>query len=260
MMTSRMRAVSAVAALAVLDALRRKDLYVMAILCALMIAAGRVFAALGLWGLETVIKDITFSAVSLCSIVLCILLATRQVPEEISRRTLYPLLARPIGRGEMLVGKFLGTLLMSWVALLLASGVALLSLASLRCPLGPVVVQYVILRGFALAPIAALSICMSLYLTPSAAVLVSVLLTLGAATFARASTLVGGDAGPVIAAALRACDWLMPRMDLFDLGKKAAFDWGPVAAWVIVDMALYALIYTVLPLAAAVVRFRRMAL
>jgi hypothetical protein len=160
----------------------------------------------------------------------------------------------------MLLGKFLGTLAMSWVALLLASGVALISLASLHCPLGPVVIQYVVLRGFALAPIAALSICMSLYLTPSAAVLVSVLLTLGASTFARASTLVSGDAGSVAAAALRACDWLMPRMDLFDLGKKAAFDWGPVAAWVIVDMALYALIYTVLPLAAAVVRFRRMAL
>ena len=72
-MSGRLRAVSAVAALAVLDALRRKDLYVMAILCGLMIAAGRVFAAVGLWGLETVIKDITFGAVSLCSIVLCIL-------------------------------------------------------------------------------------------------------------------------------------------------------------------------------------------
>jgi ABC-type transport system involved in multi-copper enzyme maturation permease subunit len=259
-MTTRWRAVSAVAALAILDALRRKDLYVMAILCGLMIAAGWVFAAVGLWGLDTVIKDLTFTAVSLCSIVLCILLATRQVPEEISRRTLYPLLARPIGRGEMLLGKFLGTLAMSWVALLLASGVALISLASLHCPLGPVVIQYIVLRGFALAPIAALSICMSLYLTPSAAVLVSVLLTLGASTFARASSLVGGDAGSVAATALRACDWLMPRMDLFDLGKKAAFDWGPVAAWVIVDMALYALIYTALPLAAAVARFRRMAL
>jgi hypothetical protein len=90
--------------------------------------------------------------------------------------------------------------------------------------------------------------------------LVSVLLTLGASTFARASTLVGGDAGPVVAAVLRAGDWLMPRMDLFDLGKKAAFDWGPVAGWVIGYMAVYALIYTALPLAAAMVRFRRMAL
>ena len=90
--------------------------------------------------------------------------------------------------------------------------------------------------------------------------LVSVLLTLGASTFARASTLVGGDAGPIAAAALRAFDWLMPRMDLFDLGKKAAFDLGPVAGWVIGCMAVYALIYTALPLAAAIARFRRMAL
>ena len=259
-MTGRLRAISAVAALAILDALRRKDLYVMAILCGLMIAAGRVFAAVGLWGLDTVIKDITFGAVSLCSIVLCILVATRQVPEEISRRTLYPLLARPIGRGEMLLGKFLGTLVMSWAALLLAAGVAVGSLASLHCRLGPVVVQYVVLRAFALAPITALSICMSLYLTPSAAALVSALLTLGASTFARASTLVGGDAGLTTTAVLRAFDWLMPRMDLFDLGKKAAFDYGPVAGWVIGYLAIYALIYTALPLAAAMVRFRRMAL
>lgn len=259
-MSGRLRAIGAVAHLAVLDALRRKDLYVMAILCGLMIAAGWAFAAVGLWGLETVVKDITFTAVSLCSVLLCILLAARQVPEEISRRTLYPLLARPIGRGEMLVGKFLGTLWMSWVALLLASGVALISMAALHCPLGPVVVQYVILRAFALAPITALSICLSLYLTPAAAVLVSALLILGAPTFARASTLVGGDAGPLVAGILHLLDWVMPRMDLFDLGKKAAFDWGPVAAWVIVDMAVYAAIYTVLPLTAAVVRFRRMAL
>ena len=110
-------AVAAVAALAILDALRRKDLYVMAILCGLMIAAGRVFSLVGVWGLETFVKDVTFTSVSLGSVLLCILLAVRQVPEEISRRTLYPLLARPIGRGELLLGKFMGTVAMSWVAL-----------------------------------------------------------------------------------------------------------------------------------------------
>jgi ABC-type transport system involved in multi-copper enzyme maturation permease subunit len=259
-MKSRVRAVAAVALLAVLDAVRRKDLYVMAILCGLMIAAGRVFAAVGVWGLETFIKDVTFTAVSLCTTILCILLAVRQVPEEISRRTLYPLLARPIGRGELLLGKFLGTLAMSWVALLLAAAVALVSLASLHFSLGPVVLQYVLLRGLSLAPIAALSICLSLYLTPSAAVLVSALLTLGAATFARASTLTGGGSGPLATWALRSLDWAMPRMDLFDLGKKAAYGWPPVPVWVLGAMAVYALVYTVVPFTFAVVRFRRMPL
>lgn len=259
-MMTHLRAVTAVATLAILDALRRKDLYVMAILCGLMITAGRVFAMVGVWGLETFIKDLTFKAVSLCSIMLCILLAARQVPEEISRRTLYPLLARPIGRGELLLGKFLGTVLMSWVALLMASGVALLSLASLHFSLGLVTFQCVLLRGLSMAPIAALSICLSLYLTPSAAVLVSALIVLGSATFARASSLVSGDLGRFGKVAGRAFDWVMPYYHLFDLGKKAAYGWAPVAGWVIRDLALYALILTVLPFAAAVVKLRRMAL
>ena len=44
------------------------------------------------------------------------------------------------------------------------------------------------------------------------------------------------------------------------LGKKVTYGWEPVAGWVIVYLAVYALIYTVLPFAVAVVRFRRMAL
>jgi ABC-type transport system involved in multi-copper enzyme maturation permease subunit len=256
----RLRAVSAVATLAILDALRRKDLYVMAILCGLVIAAGWLLSCVGVWGLQTFLKDVTFMAVNYCSILLCILLAARQVPEEISRRTLYPLLARPIGRGELLLGKFLGTLAMSWVALLMAAGVALLSLVSLRCPLGPVVVQWLILRALSLAPIAALSICLSLFLTPSAAVLVGALLTFGSATLAKASGMVSSDAGSIATTALRALDWVVPRLDLFDLGQKAAYDWPAVPAWVIGSMVLYALIHTALPLIVAVVRFRRMAL
>jgi ABC-type transport system involved in multi-copper enzyme maturation permease subunit len=257
---ARVRAISAVATLAILDAVRRKDLYVMAILCGLLIAAGWLLSQVGVWGLQTFIKDVTFMAVNYCTILLCIMLAARQVPEEISRRTLYPLLARPIGRGELLLGKFLGTLAMSWVALLMAAGVALLSLVTLRCPLGPVVVQWLILRGLSLAPIAALSLCLSLYLTPSAAVLVGALLVFGSATLAKATGLVTGDAGSLTSTALRALDWVMPRFDLFDLGQKAAYDWPALPATVIGAMALYALIYTVFPLTVAVVRFRRMAL
>jgi ABC-type transport system involved in multi-copper enzyme maturation permease subunit len=232
----------------------------MAILCALMIAAGRLFALVGVWGLETFVKDVTFTSVSLCSVVLSILLAARQVPEEISRRTLYPLLARPIGRAELLLGKFLGTLVMAWVALLLAASVAMVSLLSLGYSLGPVVLQYMVLRALSLAPIVALSLCLSLYVTPSAAVVISGLLTLGASTFARASDLVIGGAGTPVRAGLHALDWVLPRLDLFDLGKKVAFGWPPIPGWVLGALALYALVHTVLPITVAAVRFRRMAL
>ncbi len=122
------------------------------------------------------------------------------------------------------------------------------------------VVQWLILRGLSLAPIAALSLCLSLYLTPSAAVLVSALLTFGSATFAKASGLVSGDDGAMGTRLLQALEWVMPRLDLFDLGPKAAYDWPAVPAWVIGSMLIYALIYTAVPFAVAVLRFRRMAL
>jgi ABC-type transport system involved in multi-copper enzyme maturation permease subunit len=259
-MRVRARAIFAVATLSILDALRRKDLYVMAILCGLMVAAGRLFAVLGVWGLETFIKDVTFTAVSLCCVVLTILLAARQVPEEISRRTLYPLLARPIRRGELLFGKFLGVVLMSWVALLLATLVALLSLVSLKFSLGTIAAQWLVLRALSLMPIAAMALCLSLYMTPAAAVLISALLTLGCATFARAADLIGQSPNPLVKGGIAALDWLVPRLDLFDLSKKAAFGWGPVPLWVIGALALYALIYTAIPFGVAAVRFRRMAL
>jgi hypothetical protein len=121
-------------------------------------------------------------------------------------------------------------------------------------------VQYVLLRGRSLAPVTALAICLSLYLTPSAAVLVSTLLTLGAATLSRAADLVGSGAHPLATWALRGLDWAVPRMDLFDLGKKAAYGWPPVPLWVLGAMTVYAFIYTAVPFALAVLRFRRMPL
>ena len=59
---------------------------------------------------------------------------------------------------------------------------------------------------------------------------------------------------------MRMLDWLVPRFDLFDLGKKAAFGWPPVPVWVFGVLALYALLYTAAPFTLAAVRFRRMAL
>jgi hypothetical protein len=149
---------------------------------------------------------------------------------------------------------------MAWVALALAAGVAMLSLLSLGYSLGPVVFQYMVLRALSLAPVVAVSLCLSLFLTPSAAVLISVLLALGASTFARASDLVVGSAGAPARAGLHALDWVLLRLDLFDLGKKVAFGWAPIPGWVLGVLAVYALVHTVLPLSVAAVRFRRMAL
>ena len=81
-----------------LEALRRKDIYVVLILTVLMTAGAWMFGFFGVRGLEVFIRDVTFSAIGIFSTVLAVMLAARQIPEEVQRRTIYPLLARPISR------------------------------------------------------------------------------------------------------------------------------------------------------------------
>lgn len=80
----------ALAAAACLESLRRKDLWVSVILAVLMISAAALVGKFGVAGLEMFLKDVTLTVVNLLSLVLAVLFAARQLPEELSRRTVYP--------------------------------------------------------------------------------------------------------------------------------------------------------------------------
>ncbi len=55
-----------------------------------------------------IIADASLSAISLLGSLCAIFLGTNLVYQEVERRTVYTILARPIGRGEFILGKFLG--------------------------------------------------------------------------------------------------------------------------------------------------------
>jgi ABC-type Na+ efflux pump permease subunit len=55
-----------------------------------------------------IITDVSFSAIALLGSLCAIFLGTNLVYQEVERRTVYTILARPIGRGEFILGKFAG--------------------------------------------------------------------------------------------------------------------------------------------------------
>lgn len=250
----------ALAFAAVLESVRRKDLYVALILSLLMIGAASTIGTFGVNGLEMFLKDVTLTVVNLLSVLLAILFAARQVPEEVSRRTVYPLLARPISRGDLVFGKFLGAFFLSALGLTLFSAIGVGALAVYGMSVGAIFVQYFLLRLFSLALICALTIALSLVMTPGATVTMAILLAIGSATFSQAVLLLDGKAGEVGRALLRGSYFALPQLQLFDLSKKVSYGWKPVAGWVVGDLFLYAAFYTALFLAAAAWRFRRQAL
>jgi ABC-type transport system involved in multi-copper enzyme maturation permease subunit len=256
----RVRIWLALAHASVLESVRRKDLYVAAILAVIMIAAAATLGTFGVKGLEVFLTDAALTVVNLVSMLVAILFAARQFPEEISRRTVYPLLARPLSRGDLVFGKWLGAFLLSAIALAIFCLVAVGALLYFKIPIGAIFWQYFFLRLFSLAVLCAMTILLSLLMTPSATVTVACLLVLSSSLFSQFVNMMQGSVGQFTASLLKAAYYLVPRIDLFDLSKKVSYGWKPLDAWVMRDLFLLAALYVGVLLLLSMVRFRRMAL
>lgn len=242
-----------------IETVRRKDLFVVWMLSVFSMGAGAVLASTGVRGIETFLRDVTLTVINFLSTAVCIWLAARQMPEELSRRTLFPLLARPIRRADVLLGKFLAVWLLSTVALLVLAGTGWLALLLFKAAIGPIFWQYLLLRALSFGPIAAMTMALSLLLSGPATVVLSGLLTLGGSMFARSLAESIRSTDGVGALPMKLLYFLLPHLDLFDLSQKAAYNYPPVQAWVLGAMTLYAVAYVAVFLGLGEIRFRRMA-
>lgn len=108
------------------EAVRDRVLYNL-VLFVLILTAAAVFLGELSGGQERkIIVDLGLSAMLLFGIFIAIFVGIGLVYKEIERRTVYAMLAKPVGRGEFLVGKYFGlclTLLVNVVAM--GAGVSL---------------------------------------------------------------------------------------------------------------------------------------
>jgi ABC-type transport system involved in multi-copper enzyme maturation permease subunit len=65
--------------------------------------------SMGLSAFQVVTKDFGLTAISYYGIAMALLLGSSVVPRDIERKTIYPILSRPLGRVTYLAGQFLGT-------------------------------------------------------------------------------------------------------------------------------------------------------
>jgi Cu-processing system permease protein len=98
----------AVASVVILEMIRRKDVYVLLFLTALITL---LLGSVNLFGdpnIARYLKEMCLLLVWISSLVIAITSAARQIPAEKESRTIFPLLAKPITRGQVMFGKFLG--------------------------------------------------------------------------------------------------------------------------------------------------------
>lgn len=255
------RAVLALARAVVLESVRRKDLWVVAILGFLIILSAGTLGFFGLKGLETFAKDLAVTVLGVFGSIIAVLTSCRVLPDEVRNRTLYPLLARPITRFGLVLGKFLGAVAVSWIAFLMLAALTAVALAIFRVPFEPIMLQYLVAKMMGLVVVCAIAMALSVLMTPSAAATTGFILVFGASMVVRALVMGFDSASPVGKIGSKLLAAVLPQLNLFDLGGRATYvGWGPVPLWVMGALALYMAAYSSAMLGVAWARFRRQAL
>jgi ABC-type transport system involved in multi-copper enzyme maturation permease subunit len=88
--------------------LRRKDVYVLLILLGALLFTLLSLNIFGLGNVVGFVKDAGLLSAWLFGWIIAVNCASRQLPLEESRGTILPLLAKPINRAELVIGKWLG--------------------------------------------------------------------------------------------------------------------------------------------------------
>lgn len=236
---------------------RRKDAYVLLFLMLLFLVA---MLAVKIVGVEqaatgTFLLNLGMTLAIHAAHLLTLLLAVRQIPDEIENRTLYPLLAKPVGRDTLVTAKWLacavcGTLVLG-VLLFLGWAPA----PHLEAYSAATLLQALCLFPLSLALLAALALCLSL-VTPRAVVL----LLAGGLYFAGPSLLAMARQHAAANEALRPLVWIsayLPDFSKLNLVTRYTDGIGPLSAIEFLGLAAYAAVFISLLLMLAVRVFRR---
>jgi hypothetical protein len=120
--------VLAIASNTLLELVRLKVFYFMLLFALLIIGSSAFTAKFSFQEQFQVLKDVSLGAMSIFTWLLAVLATAMLLPKDIEDRTLYTILAKPVPRFEYLLGKFLGVLLLLFVALALMSAVFFVAL------------------------------------------------------------------------------------------------------------------------------------
>jgi ABC-type transport system involved in multi-copper enzyme maturation permease subunit len=90
------------------ESVRDKVLYAIVLFAVLIIAASLLLGQLTAGQEVKIIKDLGLAAISLFGHFIAIFIGIGLVSKEVERRSIYALLAKPMSRTELLLGKFFG--------------------------------------------------------------------------------------------------------------------------------------------------------
>ena len=254
-----MSKVLAIAAVGIKDLVRRKDFYVLFILTALITL---LLGSINFFNEDHIaryLKEVCLLLIWVAMLVMAVVTAARQLPSELEGKTIFPLLAKPVSRAEVLLGKFAGCWLACGMALLVFYlFFAVLSASREQTLPWASYLQAFWLHWVMLAIVTAMTLWGSLLLSaPSSNATIVLIIAIGILLVGqhlnKVAVQVGGFAGWVTAAVYYA----IPHLEFYDMRSVIIHNWGTQPWGMIALATLYGTFYTAVFLLGGWLVFRR---
>jgi ABC-type transport system involved in multi-copper enzyme maturation permease subunit len=240
-----------------LELLRRKDAYVLMLMMSVFLVGTTAVRIVGVEApaAGTFLLNLGMTLAYYAAHLLTLLMSVRQMPDEIEHRTVYPLLAKPLDRTVLVVGKWMACAACGTAILAVLMLLGWLPAPRMESYHGGVCLQALLLLPVSLAMLSALGVCLSLMLPRGLAAVVAVGLFFGShAVIGLAAR--AADAHPVAAVAAW-CAHYLPDFTKLNLITRYTDGIGPLEPAAFGGLLLYGALCTALYLAVAAVLFRR---
>jgi Cu-processing system permease protein len=225
--------------------IRKKDLYVFLIMLGVLIVSLLFDNFFGFTGISRHAKDIGYFFLWMFSFIIAITFSARQLPDEIKNRTVLSLLAKPITRTQLLMGRYLGSLYASATAYSCFLALYALSVYFRGEGMNSIVLIQAYLMGlYFLVVITAVTVLLSLLLTLSAAVTFSFVLYFAIMWFSEPIMEFVIRSKGIISTAANIIYYILPHYEFYDMRVRLAHSWDSMPMWVILFATLYTLLYS----------------
>jgi ABC-type transport system involved in multi-copper enzyme maturation permease subunit len=248
--------VFAIAQNTVREAIRNRVLYTLLFFALVLIGTGVLLSTLSYVERERILQDVGMAAIRIFSLMIAIFVGIGLLHKEVDRRTVFTILSKPIGRGEFLVGKYLGLVAtLSLQIVVMALCFALVSLLA-GAPLGAGHAAAFAMIVVQVAVVVAVATLFSAFTTP----MLAAFFTAGLALIGHLSRdLRNLGAQSDLASVRNVTEVLyraLPDLEAFDLSLHATHAL-PIAASDLLLPLAYGLGYVILTLLAATWIFER---
>ena len=256
---STVRTTFAIARNAFREAVRDRVLYNL-VLFVLLLTAGAIFLGELSAGQETkIIIDLGLSAMLLFGVFIAIFVGVGLVYKEIERRTLYAILSKPIGRGQFLLGKYLGLCLTLLVNVIIMGAGVSLALIYIRRGWDPLAIKIwpaIMLIYFELMIITGVALLFSTFSSPALSGLLTFFVFVIGHFSADLKTLSSTSNQVAARLVFRALYYLLPNLTTYSVITPAAHGISPDMQSIILAFA-YTIVYDVVLLLGATLIFSR---